>query len=169
MAVVREAQVDDALGMATVHVRSWQIAYQEIMPQEVLDGLTIESRVQGWVERIIAGKQKILVAEEAGVIHGWATCGPYRGHEAPDGAGEVYGIYVAPDRYGSGVGSLLWEAAMSCLAEGGHRTIYLWVLAANDRARLFYERKGCRADGAEKPFPVGEVELRALRYMIRVS
>ena len=165
MAVVREAQIGDARGMAIVHVRSWQVGYKEIMPKDVLDGLTIESREEGWVERIAAGKFTILVAEEQGAIQGWATFGSYRGDGAPENAGELYGIYVAPERYGTGIGSALWDAAMCRLRNDGYPVIYLWVLEANARARRFYKGKGCAADGAEKPFAVGDVELRALRYM----
>jgi hypothetical protein len=36
---IRLAQASDARAIAEVHVRSWQAAYRDLLPQEYLDGL----------------------------------------------------------------------------------------------------------------------------------
>ncbi|MEJ6553652.1 hypothetical protein PQI51_01275 [Microbacterium esteraromaticum] len=46
--LIRPASVDDAHDLAVVHVRSWQQAYRGLMPQAVLDGLSIAEREAGW-------------------------------------------------------------------------------------------------------------------------
>jgi hypothetical protein len=46
--VVRPARPGDAEAIATVHVRSWQAAYPGIVPQPVLDRLSIERRAASW-------------------------------------------------------------------------------------------------------------------------
>jgi len=38
---IRRALADDALGVATVHVRSWQAAYRGLMPDVYLDPLVV--------------------------------------------------------------------------------------------------------------------------------
>ena len=42
--VVRLAHVDDAAGIADVHVRSWQEAYAGIVPDSYLTGLDAHER-----------------------------------------------------------------------------------------------------------------------------
>ena len=39
MMTVREAQPRDAAEVAGVHVRSWQVAYRGLFPDDYLDGL----------------------------------------------------------------------------------------------------------------------------------
>ena len=49
---VREATVDDARSIAEVHVRIWQETYVGQVPQEYLDGLSVESREARWRESL---------------------------------------------------------------------------------------------------------------------
>jgi GNAT superfamily N-acetyltransferase len=134
-----------------VHVRSWQAAYRGLMPQEVLDGLSIEQRAEGW-RSILGDPERVsrtLVAERDGRIVGWAGFGDARDEDAP-GTGELWGIYVLPEAWSSGVGHTLIAAVERDLADAGHAIAYLWVLDGNERASTFYERHGWAADGGTK-------------------
>jgi GNAT superfamily N-acetyltransferase len=51
--IIRAAHVDDAAHIAVVHARSWQGAYQGLLPQAYLDGLDPAQRVGRW-ERSLA-------------------------------------------------------------------------------------------------------------------
>ena len=42
---VRPARPDDAPGVASVHVRSWQVGYRGLLAQDYLDGLRPEDRM----------------------------------------------------------------------------------------------------------------------------
>lgn len=149
--IVRPAVPADADGVAEVHVRSWQAAYRDLMPREVLDGLSVEQRAEGW--RGILGDMprasRTLVAEHEGRIVGWASFGDARDADAP-GTGELWGIYAHPDTWSSGVGHALITAVERDLADAGHTVAYLWVLDGNERASGFYERHGWDADGGVK-------------------
>jgi len=71
---------------------------------------------------------------------------------------------VEPGSWRRGIGRLLLEAALARLRDGGWRQATLWVFAANDRARAFYERFGFAADGAELVDDAGgppEIRMRA--------
>jgi len=41
---LRDARPDDAMGVAGVHVRSWQTAYRGLLSEEYLNGLRAEDR-----------------------------------------------------------------------------------------------------------------------------
>lgn len=56
--------------------------------------------------------------------------------------GIIENLYVVPDRRGEGIGSRLLEAAEAALADGGADAVALEALAANERARDFYNRHG---------------------------
>lgn len=152
MAPIRPAQPADAEAIGALHVRAWQAAYRGLLPDEVLDALSIPA----WVER----RRKALVApwgplvlnhllEGPGGVLGWASSGPTRDPDL-DAArvGEVYAIYLEPVAVGRGHGRVLLELTLAQLAGQGFREVMLWVLEDNARARRFYERAGFDLDAA---------------------
>jgi len=166
--LLRPATVQDADGIAAVHVRSWQAAYRGLMPQEVLDGLSIAERAAGW-QRILTETERgaqTLVVERDGRIAGWASYGDARDDGAPC-TGELWGIYADPDAWSTGVGHLLITAAEDSLRASGHDSAYLWVLEGNERAARFYERHGWTADGGEKTDHRPGMTLHELRHIKR--
>ena len=42
--IIRETTKSDAYDVATVHVRSWQSAYRNTIPDSFLDGMNIENK-----------------------------------------------------------------------------------------------------------------------------
>lgn len=48
MVAVRPAVLDDVPQIAAVHVAGWQIGYQGLLPQQVLDDLTAAQRLTRW-------------------------------------------------------------------------------------------------------------------------
>jgi GNAT superfamily N-acetyltransferase len=66
------------------------------------------------------------------------------------GRGELYAIYVDPQRWGDGTGVALEEAARAHLRDEHFTEATLWTLSANTRARRFYEKRGWRLDGSTK-------------------
>ncbi|MGM7698845.1 GNAT family N-acetyltransferase [Microbacterium sp. A84] len=149
--LIRDATTADARGIARVHVHSWQSAYLGLLPQDVLDGLSIEDRVERWVGILAepATNSHTLVVEAHGEILAWASFGAARDDDAP-ATGELWGIYAHPDSWSTGVGRALLAAVEDALREDGHRSAYLWVLDGNDRAADFYERHGWTEDGGTK-------------------
>ncbi len=144
---VRAATPADALEVAGVHVRSWQVGYRGLLPQAYLDGLRPEERARRYTFGDTGtGRPLTVVAVEQGVICGFATTGPSRDRDVRD-AREVLALYVDPDHWGSGVGRLLIDGARSRLGREGASEAVLWVLAGNERARRFYRADGWAPDG----------------------
>ena len=121
-----------------MHVTAWQAAYQGILDRDFLGGLDLETRTTWWETLLGRDDGSALVADQDGSVAGFSLVGP--ADEA--GWGEVAAIYVDPAHWGIGLGWGLLQASEARLAELGFDRALLWVLEANDQARVFYERQG---------------------------
>ena len=131
---IRPAKPADADGVAAVHVRSWQIGYHGLLPDDYLAGLRPQDRSQRYTfEDADPTQPATLVAVEGAVIIGFVTAGPCK-DQAPPPTGEVMALYVDPTSWGAGVGRALIAAARGRLLEQGFSQAVLWVLAGNSRA-----------------------------------
>ena len=133
---------EDAEAIADIQVSSFQVGLADVHPAEALATLDPAPRVPLWRER------DALVAEDEDehVIVGVAEVGP----SDEERVGEIYRFFVAPERWGEGVGQALMARALEQLRASGLLEALLWVHADNRRARRFYEAGGWRLDGAEK-------------------
>ncbi len=148
--LIRPATPGDARSVAEVHVGSWRHAYRGLLPDDYLDRLSVEDREAMWLAAFSDpdAASGAVVGELDGRILGFASFGPSRDDDAPDGTGEVPAIYVEPAALGTGVGRELLDAAIDRLRDGGCSRATLWVLEANVRARRFYEKAGWTWDGS---------------------
>ena len=74
MVEVRRAVLDDAAAIAGVHVRAWQVAYRGLMPDGVLDDLSVEEREEIW-RRAMTGEERpaVYVAVEGSALVGFCA------------------------------------------------------------------------------------------------
>jgi GNAT superfamily N-acetyltransferase len=160
---IRAATADDAAAIDEVRLVSWQAAYGELLPADAFAAWDRAAAVDRIAAQLCSGRYRALIAEVAGVPAAFTTFGPYRDDDL-SAAGEVYAIYVRPEHWSTGLGRALLPAAVDAL---GIRPVVLWVLAANARARRFYQLAGWRADGAEKMADLlGGVQLPEVRYRL---
>jgi GNAT superfamily N-acetyltransferase len=148
---------DDAGEAARVHTRSSEAAYAGVAPPEP-DGLS--RRTANWRSAIDAADSSCFVAEEGSDLVGVLIVGPAR-----DGSrcGELRVLYVDPDWWGSDAGQLLIERGHLELAAGYDEAV-LTVLAANHRARRFYERNGWVLDALVTEPHFGGQPTEVARY-----
>ena len=145
---IREAEPQDAEAIASIHVRSWQAAYRGLLTDDYLDSLSVSDRLEMHRQMLASpGERRSWVAEESGRVLGFAVTGPSQDADADERTGELYAIYLDPERFGRGIGKRLLDHSIGDLRGRGFRTATLWVLEANEGARGFYEREGWRADG----------------------
>jgi ribosomal protein S18 acetylase RimI-like enzyme len=160
---VRRAVVDDAAPIAAVHVRTWQVAYRGLLPEELLGSLSLDQREEMW-SLALTGEESpaVYVAVEEGAVVGFcAVAAPGRDDDVGEGVAEIGAIYVNPDFWRRGVGRALMDAALGDLQAGGWRSVTLWVLAENRPAHDFYAQFGFAPDGAERTHEgSGEKEVR---------
>ncbi len=87
----------------------------------------------------------VLTAVDHGQFVGYALVRVGEGDETWDTGdrhAELETLAVAPAARGNGVGGALMDAVEAELARLGVRDLFLGVVAANERARSFYERRG---------------------------
>jgi GNAT superfamily N-acetyltransferase len=145
---VRDAGPADARAVAQVHVASWRSAYAGLLPEAVLGGLSVDHRAARWGRLLDrSGPDRVLVAEQAGRIVGFASVGPTRDRDLGPETGQVGTLYVEPGIWGTGVGRSVLDAGLERLATAGYHRAVLWMLSTNERAAAFYRHRGWVADG----------------------
>jgi L-amino acid N-acyltransferase YncA len=138
----RGAASGDALAIARIHVASWRAAYRGLMPDALLDKLSVDERAAAWRTAIDRGEPAVEVAvDDAGDVVGWVAFGRCRDGGAPPTTGEVWAIYVDPPRWWQGAGRALWRAARDAMRTNYTEAV-AWVLRGNERAQRFYAAAG---------------------------
>lgn len=147
---------DDAQDIAEAHVCAWQQGYRSILPDRVLDSLSIETKAEVWYRQLngeLPFFEEMYVAKLMGKVLGWVTGGPTRDRKIdPTLYQEIYALYVNPKYWGKGVGTKLMQHMLGMLDTSGWPYTHLWVFKKNLRAQRFYQKFNFIHDGREKPF-----------------
>ena len=142
--MIRRATPDDAEAIARVHVATWQFAYADIVPAELLGSRSLDVRVSQW-KRLLDEGGAVWVAETEGRVVGFVCVEK----------DELLAMYVDPIAQGAGIGSALLAEA----EQAGARR--LTVLTDNGHARTFYEARSWTDAGEDEPY----VGLPTRRYV----
>jgi GNAT superfamily N-acetyltransferase len=119
---LRRAGPVDAEAVAEVFIASFETL-------TFLPTLHTHDEHRAFIRRLVDGSE-VWVAEDDGRVLGMAALS----------AEMLDHLYVHPDAQGLGAGSALLEKAKERRPVG----FRFWVFQANERARRFYERRGCR-------------------------
>ena len=132
---VRQARVEDAPGMARMHVRSWRETYRGVMSDSVLDDPELPAyRERFWTAALSDERyraNRVAVAERDGEVVGIAMAGPPQDSGAQWGT-HLYVLYVLAAEHGTGAGAALLDAGI-----GPTDSAALWVADPNPRAQAF--------------------------------
>lgn len=169
--LIRSAVEEDTGPLAALHVASRRAAYRGLMPDRLLDGPDVEAeRARAWRERLAspAPGARTWVAEDEGGLLGFIASGPTREPELDPGrVADVFSLYLAPARFGQGVGRALLDHTLDDLRARGFQEVVLWVLEGNARAERFYARAGF-APGKHEVKVDGGVDLPHVRWARRL-
>lgn len=180
MITTRIATEADAVAIAELHVRFWQVAYAEIVPAGFLAGLDPDVGAEQWRRNLTEAEPADgttgpivaptnIVAVSDGDVVGFACVGRWRESRHDAESGELWAMYVHPDQWGAGAGHALMNDAIALFRRRGVDTAHLWVLEDNERARRFYERQGWRADDVTRVEAIGGADLTERRYSLLVG
>ncbi|HEV2569293.1 GNAT family N-acetyltransferase [Sphingomonas sp.] len=137
---LRAAAPEDAARIAAIYtpyVTKGAVSFEERAPDAA------EMRVR--MDRA-GGLYPWLVAEEHGVVLGYAYAGPFRARAAYRFAAETT-IYVAEEAQGRGVGRRLYEALLNMLRAQGFRQAIAIIALPNAASLRLHERLGFRRAG----------------------
>ncbi|HEV3381918.1 MAG TPA: GNAT family N-acetyltransferase [Trebonia sp.] len=148
----------DAAVLAEIHAAAVAVAYRPFFPADSPPPAASQLREE-WTSKLADPTAVALLATVDGRPAGMVLARADRRFPG----GEMAGLHVLPAQWGKRIGSALHDVALDVLSHAGYDTAWLWVLAANDRARRMYERRGWspRADIAQNY--LGVPELRYLR------
>jgi GNAT superfamily N-acetyltransferase len=147
---IRDARPEEAPLLATVQERASVAALGHIFPPKLYP-YPREAIRDRWAEALADPAKRVLLAvvedEPAG-----AACVSEEWLE---------GLYVVPERWGTGLADALHGQALELVRALGSTRCHLWVLEDNARARRFYERRGWRENGETRvvPFPPNPLDV----------
>lgn len=162
---IRYATINDARILAQIHSTSWKVAYKGIVPNSVLDNITVEKREKHFEQALKEEREKNAIIFKGNKPAGLICIGKCRDSDQDDSCGEIWGIYLHPDYWNMGIGLVLLKWGLDELTKKGYKKATLWVLEDNLSARKFYEKAGFKHDGLIKEIKVGKV-LNEYRYEI---
>lgn len=139
---IRPAGSGDLPKFAEIHVKSWSNAYQNIVPQNILDDMTEQKSLQIWQRTFQKYPQNLtLVEQEQGEIVAICCAGPcdYPGQGFD---WEIYGLHVMPSLRNQGIGAALLQDALTRAHLARAQKAIVWTIEKLDRSRKFYQREG---------------------------
>ncbi len=147
---IREARPEESLLLATVQEQASVAALGHIFPPELYPYPREAIRAR-WAEALANPAKRVLIA----VVE-----------DEPAGAALVSeewleGLYVVPERWGTGLADALHGEALELVRDLGSTRCHLWVLEDNTQARRFYERRGWRENGDTRvvPYPPNPLDV----------
>jgi ribosomal protein S18 acetylase RimI-like enzyme len=160
---IRVATPDDAADIAQIHVASWRVAYEDLMPESILKGLEVSKRTDSWRSILEQSELpcfiEVLGENPIGFAH---ISGSRDTDKEPSSVGEITAIYLDPAYWRRGFGTILINHAINALIDNGFSEVDLWVLEGHIMARHFYEKLGFIPNGKTKTHP--KSGLSEVRY-----
>ena len=162
---IRQATPADASAIARVHVDSWRSSYADVVPQEILSGLSYDEREALWDDILNSSRADrhcyVADAPKTGVVgfaHGGAAS-----KNSPAFDGEIYAIYLLEQYQRMGLGRCLFISVAERLLDDGMSSFLLWVFEENHSARRFYESLGGEVVRSQE-INIGGVDLVEVAY-----
>ena len=161
---IRLATLDDAKCCADIHAESWNFAYSDIVPNEIINEHNAKWPLI-WNKMLTYNIDSHYVIVLDGVIIGFLTITISRDNDLKESFYEIVGLYLSPNYIGLGFGKRAMDWIKREIKKRGYNSIFLWVLQANNRAIAFYEKSGFISDGKVKPS--GLADTREVRYICK--
>lgn len=163
---IRLANLNDAADIAEVHTQSWQVAYRGMIPQNILDQVSVSERTANWQRRLRDTSNTVILLEIDKRVAGFINFGVTRDEDSnPKTSAEIYAIYLEPMIWGEGYGKQLCQAAFDYLQKSRYQEVTLWTMPQNKKASEFFERLGFLPTGNNKIRQIAEgCSLQEIRY-----
>jgi GNAT superfamily N-acetyltransferase len=167
---VRPATADDVSELARIQLDTWRLAYQTVLPTEILQSLSVDSIAASWHAAVTAPPSpghQVLVATEGEYRVGFTAFGPDADRQPadpePESTAAISMLLVEPRWGRRGHGSRLLAAVADLARLGGSRRLVAWVPVADTASLQFYRSAGWDADGLRRDLDTGAGTVTELR------
>jgi phosphinothricin acetyltransferase len=106
-----------------------------------LEPLTVEQRAGWFQEHADTGRHRLLVADEEGLVLGYASTSGFRARAAYDTTVEA-SVYCAPGAVGRGIGRALYRALFAAIAGEDVNRIVAGITLPNDASVALHRSFG---------------------------
>ncbi|MCP2334437.1 Ribosomal protein S18 acetylase RimI [Actinoalloteichus cyanogriseus DSM 43889] len=173
VADVRPAVTADAREITRIQRVTWQAAYADLLPPEVLATLDTPDAEEAWREALAQPTARVFVATEGEWTVGFCAAGPAPAEavasadgalpEDSDRVGLVSVLLVEP-RWGrrGHAGRLLAAAGEALRGEGAERGV-TWLPQSDTASESFYRKAGWEPDGTARTLDAGGRPFREVR------
>ena len=136
---IREANAEDMELIANLYVMNWKKTYVGLLPDNFLNGLTVNDGINKWQEYLTKEKHRIFVAYENENFWGFSAC---KEDEELKNCLYLDSLHVSESSRGKGVGTKLINTVGSYAYIKGYEHMSICIVKGNDNAKNIYERLG---------------------------
>lgn len=166
--IVRNALEKDIPSMADIQIHGWKATYKGIMDDAVLESMNREDQIAKFKRNYKKNADIVAVSQDEVVGYCRYVGNNTYSQDIQEADCELLALYVEPKRKRKGIGSALFQFAVSDLKGKGKKNMILWCLKENAPSRMFYERMGgCVV--AEKEEVLGRKTNREVGYLYSLS
>ena len=140
--LLRAAALDDLPAITEIH--NYYVVHTHITFD--VQPFLPEDRVAWFHDHSDGGRYRLMIAEDAGQILGYACTGRFRPKEAYDTTVEA-SVACRPDRVGRGLGRQLYEALFASLAGQDIHRIVAGIAQPNEASNALHRRMGFTSTG----------------------
>ena len=134
---IREANAEDIEPIASLYVMNWKKTYVGLLPDNFLNGLTVNEGIKKWQEYLNKEKHRIFVAYENEKILGFSAC---KEDEELKNCLYLDSLHVSETSRGKGVGTKLINTVGSYAYIKGYEHMSICIVKGNDNAKRIYEK-----------------------------
>lgn len=163
---IKQCTPDDAQTLAIVVATTWQTAYDDVLPPDMLNADSTQLRIEhlghfyanglrnNWLEAFFIVENSINI--------GCFMTAQSRDADADLSVAEIIGIYIIGGYRHKSYGTKALAFIEDRLREQNYKRISLWVLESNLRPIKFYCKHGYEQDGAVRSVVLDDniIELR---------
>lgn len=164
---IRRAGVEDAHEISRIYALSWKTGYRGMIPQDYLDSLSEDYWTPKFQKWLSEGTLRADLLFADGVPTGAVAYGKSRDEKLPEW-GEIVSLYLRPEVFRRGCGTMLMEEAFRFFRGNGYRDCYLWVLRENERAQAFYRSLGFQMTPDTVSYEIAGKLIVDCRYILHL-
>lgn len=144
----QSASLADLDIIANLFHACWHISYKELLSENVINAMDIESARDLWRPALIEPRNRdtVLGFAENRLVSVFRIGKDPRNETR----GHLFSLYVAPEAAGLGYGRATLNVASERLSERGEREVSLWVFDKNSPAKSLYSRAGFVPTGEKR-------------------